>query len=160
MCRSDEKFVNLAAATSRFCTSTYAWAYPPAEIWTELAKADDRPRLWLANTTYVRADNVNWMPVFLARMSIMQAINAQIQIANMQDLIGGTADVSRPADLSVGGLDDILEVAARVYVPVGNEANRWIRTGEFEKIEAQMGAVRRQLWFRRCTCLSSQGARP
>lgn len=135
----DEKFVNLAAATSRFCTSTYAWAYRPAEIWSEFAKADDRPKLCLANTAYVRADNVNWMPAFLARMSIMQSINAQLQAANMQNLIGGVADVSRLADLSVGGLDDMLEVAAQVYVPVGNEANRWIGTGEFEQIETQWG---------------------
>ena len=101
---ADEKFVNIAAGTSRFCTSTYAWAYPPAEIWTEFAKTDEKPRLWLANTAYVRDDDLNWMPRFLAQMSIMQPINAQIQAANMQDLIGGVADVSRPADMTVGGL--------------------------------------------------------
>src|SRR4051794_6739348 len=30
-----DKFIQLAAVTSRLCTSTYAWAYPPAEIWTK-----------------------------------------------------------------------------------------------------------------------------
>lgn len=135
----DDKFVQIAAATSRFLTSTYAWAYPPAEIWTELAKADDTPKLWLANTAYVRDDNVNWLPRFLAQMSILQPINAQLQAANMQGLIGGVPDTSRPPGMDAIGLDEILQVAADIYVPIGDEPSRWIGTNEFEAIAKQWG---------------------
>jgi hypothetical protein len=137
---ADGKFVRLAAATSRFCTSTYAWVYPPAEAWAAHGQAGERPKLWSANTAYVTSDNVNWLPGFLARMSIMQPINAQIQAAGMSDVLGGgVPDVSRPERLRIDGLDDILEMAAQVYVPMGSGASRWIGTDEFRFLADSWG---------------------
>jgi hypothetical protein len=135
----DSKFVQLAAMSSRFFTSTYAWVYPPAEAWAKYAEGNATPRLWLANTAYVTPENKDWLPAFLARMSIMQPINAQIQAAKAPEFLrGGAPDLSRPAGLA-RGLDDMLVLAAQVYVPIGNDANRWIGTGEFQKIAENWG---------------------
>jgi hypothetical protein len=136
---NDSKFVRLAAMSSRFFTSTYAWVYPPAEVWAEHAEPGATPRLWSANTAYVTPHNKDWLPAFIARTSIMQPINAQIQAAQAPEFLGGGApDLSRPAGLAPG-LDGMLELVAQAYVSLGNEANRWVGTGEFQKIAENWG---------------------
>ena len=69
----------------------------------------------------------------------MQPINAQIQAAGMSDVLGGAPDVSRPEGLRIDGLDDILELAAQVYAPIGRDASRWIGTDEFRSIADKCG---------------------
>jgi hypothetical protein len=82
----DEKFVKLAAMTSRFLTSTYAWVYPTAEVWAQHGQSDASPRLWFSNASYLTDENVEWLSGFTARMSIMQPINAQIQSKDAPDI--------------------------------------------------------------------------
>ncbi len=136
----DARFVSLAATTSRFFTSTYAWVYPPAEIWAKHGEKGVRPGLWFSNSGYVTSANIDWLPFFLARMSIMQPINAQIQAKGMPKmLMKGLPDVSRPERLRRARFDEILEIAAQVYVPMGREESRWIGTGEFSKIAENWG---------------------
>jgi hypothetical protein len=132
---NDEKFVQRAAMLSRFFGSTYAWVYPPAEVWAEHGQSDVSPRLWFCNTAYLNADNVYSFSSFTGRMSIMQPINAQIQSKSILEIMHGPSlDESRPAFLGDQGLDPILEVAAQVYVPIGHQQNRWRGTGEFSNI--------------------------
>ena len=53
---NDDKFIRLAAMTSRFLTSTYAWVYPTAQVWAEHGQPSVSPRLWFANTAYSIAE--------------------------------------------------------------------------------------------------------
>lgn len=133
----DERFSQWTAMSSRFMTSTYAWAYTSTQILKEVERwgpIEGQPKMWLASTAYVNAEKVEWMPRLLAQMAIMQPINAQIQAkAAPRWLHGGTPDISRPAHLRDAGLDDILEVAAQVYVPIGKESNRWSGHDEFSQ---------------------------
>jgi hypothetical protein len=133
----DENFVQLAATTSRFFTSTYAWVYPSAEVWAQHGQSDASPRLWFLNTSYLTDENVEWLSGFTARMSIMQPINAQIQSKGAADIFvcgGASLDKSKPSFLGNQGLDPILEIAAQIYVPIGREKNRWLGSGEFSNI--------------------------
>jgi hypothetical protein len=64
----------------------------------------------------------------------MQPINAQIQAKKAPELLhGGCPDTSRPAHLQGQELDGMLEVAAQVYVPIGQEPNRWDGHDEFSQ---------------------------
>lgn len=136
----DERFVTLTAMTSQFFSSTYAWVYPPTEIWAEHGEKGTRPRLWFSSSAYVTPAEIDWLPSFLARMSIMQPINAQMQASRMPEMLtGGVPDVSRPESLRHTRFDEILEIAAQVYVPMGRQPNRWIGSEEFSEIADNWG---------------------
>ena len=94
------KFIRLAAVNAPFCAPTFAWVYPTAEVWAQHGEAGTRPRLWLSNTAYITPDNIDWLPPFIAMMSIMQPINAQAQHENMSKVLGGVADMERPETLA------------------------------------------------------------
>jgi hypothetical protein len=90
--------------------------------------------MWFASCAYVNAENVGWMPDFLAKMAIMQPINAQLQAHMATEFFaGGVADASRPENLADAGLAEVLEVAAQVYAPIGREDSRWIGESEFSE---------------------------
>jgi hypothetical protein len=90
--------------------------------------------MWFASCAYVNAENVSWMPDFLAKMAIMQPINAQLQAHMAAELFaGGLPDASRPENLADAGLADVLEAATQAYVPIGQEASRWIGKSEFSE---------------------------
>jgi hypothetical protein len=147
----DERFVSLVAMTSRFSTSTYAWVYPPAAAWAEHGEKQTSPRLWFSSSAYVTPKNVDWMPSFLARMRIMQPINAQLQAKVMPGMLtGGAPDVSLPDKLAGAGFNEILEEATQAYVPIGAEASRWIGTNEFFEIA--------ELWGRSDLCFGNGDA--
>src|SRR5258708_20301887 len=105
----DERFVTLTAMTSQFLTSTYAWVYPPAEVWAEHGEKGTRPRLWFSSSAYVTPANIDRLPTSLARITLIQPIHAQIQANGMPDMLtGGVPDVSRPESLTHIHFDEIL----------------------------------------------------
>jgi hypothetical protein len=130
----EKRFISLADASSHTSTSTYAWVYPPASAWDEYDDvASNPPPFWFSSTAYLRTDNSGWLPDFLAKCAIMQPINAQIQAQMTAEILGGgVPDVSRPDTLKHAGLDEMLEVAAVVYGPLGEKPSRWAGTDEFE----------------------------
>src|SRR2546423_1647243 len=65
-----DRFEQLAAITSRFCTSTYAWIYPPQTFWQEFEPSETRPSLWFSSSGYISSDNIKWMPDLLANIGI------------------------------------------------------------------------------------------
>jgi hypothetical protein len=135
----NEKFVQLTALSAHVAALTCAWVYPPAELLQRYGIAE-RPKLWLANSAYVTAETADWLPHFLASMGLMQPTNAQIQAAGTAEIIqGGSPDVSSPRGMKLEGLDGMLDVAELVFAPRGNEANRWIGTGEFEETAETWG---------------------
>ena len=93
---ADKKEFSLAPALSLFATSTYAWVYPTSDIWENWG-ADKKPTLWFASCAYMRAENIGWMPRFLAQMAIMRPIDAQTQVNGIKEIFkGGVANTSRP----------------------------------------------------------------
>jgi hypothetical protein len=129
----DQRVAELVALMARSSASTYAWVYPPAEVWSLQASPSDRPKLWSGSTANLTTENADWLPGFLALMSLLQPIDAQLLAAEMAELLpGATPDVSSPGGMKLKGLDPILGFAANVYAPIGNEQNRWVGTGEFE----------------------------
>ncbi len=138
----DPKFIQLAAAAAPFYAPTFAWVYPVAEIWAQHGEAGTRPRLWLSNTAYINADNVDWLTPFVGMMSLMQPINAQVYHDKMPTILGGgVPDKSRLKELVGLDLDAAIFVAGREIVPAGRDASRWIGTGEFQTIVEQMEAT-------------------
>jgi hypothetical protein len=110
---------------------TYAWAYLPEEAWRREG-SEAKGKFWFASCAYLDERNVGRVPTFLAQMSIMQPINAQIQAGFLADTLkGGAPDVSRPEHLAHAGNHGILSLAEHVFVPLGQEKCRWIGTGEF-----------------------------
>jgi hypothetical protein len=124
----NDRFVELAGLASGAVGSTYAWVFPPEEVWNHHGVAGTRPQLWFANTAYLTSENAYWLPRFLARMSIMQPINAQM--AGLPEaLSGGVPNVSSSALLGRSQQGNLLDEQM-----AGSSPNRWVATGEFEKI--------------------------
>ncbi|HEY7247634.1 MAG TPA: hypothetical protein VH678_27500 [Xanthobacteraceae bacterium] len=127
----DGKRLAQCALFARNLTSTYAWVHPPGL---------DNEGFWLSSSAYIDGENIGWMPEFFAKTSIIQAINAQIHAPRVAELLGsGVPDHSRPAALRDAGLDEMLEVIAQVYVPLGQQQSRWTGTDEFEKFAEEWG---------------------
>jgi hypothetical protein len=120
-------FEEKAAEASRFVTSAYAWV-------------GLRPALWFSSSGYMSSETGGWMTELLANTGIIQSINAQIHAAGVSKMLGtGSPDTSRPEALKDAGLDEILEVVAQVYAPLGEKPSRWAGTDEFEKFAEQYG---------------------
>lgn len=129
---NDGKFSSLAALLSRHMTSTYAWVYAPPSL-DAPSITPNPPLMWFSSTAYISPDHNGWLPEFFARATVMQPINAQIQAKGMMNMLGtGTPHITRPEHLRDKGLDEILEVAAQIFVPIGQEPSRWADSSEFE----------------------------
>jgi hypothetical protein len=120
-------------------TPTYAMVYPPAELEKEYGTAVDG-LLWLQSTAYLRQDNIGWLPEFLARMAILQPIDAQRQAETLAQMLHATLDVSNPGSgASTDHRDEMLTIADAMYLPKGREANRWAGTTEFKECAERFG---------------------
>jgi hypothetical protein len=127
------QFVELVGLASGAVGSTYAWVFPPAEVWNHYGTAGTKPQLWFANTAYLTSDNAWWLPRFLARMSIMQPINARM--AGLPEVLGGGVyNVSSSALLGRSSQENLIDEQMAAYASAGNSPNRWVATGEFETI--------------------------
>ena len=135
---TSERFELMTADLSRFSTSCYAWIYPPKALWDQFPSSGSAPTLWLSGSAYINSSNMGWMTEFIANTSIIQPINAQIQSASMSKMLGsGAPDKSKPYPDAVTHLDDILEVVAQVYAPLGKQPSRFANTGEFEEFSSK-----------------------
>jgi hypothetical protein len=130
---NSDRFVRFASSSSGVYGATHAWVFPPAEVWDHYRTPGATPQLWFANTAYLTAENASWLPRFLADMSINQPINAPLA-AKMQNVLGGTLNVSRPRLLGRSAQQDILGDALAVNSPWKTQPSRWIASGEFEII--------------------------
>jgi hypothetical protein len=127
--RSVEVLDNLAP----FVTSTYGLVYTPGEI-------GSRTSVWLQSTGYVSESTNEWLPEFMAHMTLLQPGKAQRQAFDIQQFVGdGRVDHSRPASLSEAPLDEMLDVARLLYAPAGQEVSRWTGDAEFSQIEESWG---------------------
>jgi hypothetical protein len=135
-----DRFQEGAAVMARSSTSTYAWVYPSQDTWNRLRGVVRGPSLWFSSTAYISEKAMGWLPDLIANTAIIQPINAQLQAQRMAEMLGcGKPDTSRPAALGDAGLDDILEVIANVYAPLGQDPSRWADTDEFEQFAEKWG---------------------
>jgi hypothetical protein len=121
---------------------TYAWIYTPvglAKLSHDESNPLDERSLWLQSTVYLRDYSTGWLPDFLSGLAILQPIDAEWLAEVAAEALGGSPDVSRPSDTATTHLDDMLNLAKAVYLPAGQEANRWQGSGEFEDFVAQLG---------------------
>jgi hypothetical protein len=128
-----ERFILLAPEISLFAAQPYGLVYVPASTSEEFST------LWFSSSAYLNSEMIGWLPDFLARLSIMQPINARIQAQPTTEILGGVPDVSRPHALKDAGPDEMLEVAAQVYAPQGERPSRWAGTDEFENFANKWG---------------------
>jgi len=98
-------FAERIGILSKF-SSTYALVCPPPPLWERHGAPGTLPHLSFSNTAYVTSESVEWLPVFLGQMAIMQPINAQLQSEATAPLFPGSSPaISRPDSLADAGLD-------------------------------------------------------
>jgi hypothetical protein len=126
------EFVHLVGLISKFECTGNSLVYPPLHIWR--AFFDNHPaELHLFSSAYVDQHTAGWLPGFLARMAIMQPINAEIRSTTQSKMLGGEpAYVGREKRDRVSGM---LFVAEHVLVPEGRKDSKWIGCEEFRKFE-------------------------
>jgi hypothetical protein len=146
-----DRFVRLASLSSGVFGTTHAWVFPPLEVWDHYRTPGATPQLWFANTAYLTAENAWWLPRWLADMSIMQPINAQLASGMTEALGGGVLNVSSPELLGRSAQQDVLGERLAAYSSRGAAPSRWIGSGEFETIAANWSALGR------CVCSRDGG---
>ena len=119
---------------------TYAWVFTPPEV-TRKYELEGEGLVHLQSTVYLRPETASWLPEFLARMAILQPIDAQRQAEANAELLKATRHTSRPPALRrpPGTINEILGVAQDVCVPAGREISRWSGSAEFESTAQQYG---------------------
>jgi hypothetical protein len=124
----------LLAAMARF-SPTYAVTYAPASEASE-ADHDKATDLYLFSSAYVDAETADWLPQFLARMAILQPINAEIQAEFQADQFGG-----KPAYGPNGKArhqHKMLDVVRQLYAPAGQKPSQWSGSREFQTVATQI----------------------
>lgn len=124
----------MLALLARFITSTYSLVYPPLEVWREHPNGQ-APMLTAFSSAYVSPNTAGWLPQFLARTSLIQAINAEIQTESLAKDFGG-----EPALIASGDRhkhDDILHIVEDIYAPEGSKPSHWSNVEEFSQFSAQ-----------------------
>jgi hypothetical protein len=130
-------FVRRVAVESKFLCSGYSLVYPPPDVWREFF--DNRPaELELFSSAYVDRNTAGWLPAFLARLAIMQPINAELQSTAAPEMLGG----GEPA--YAGGekkdrISDILAAAEEILVPAVQKDSKWIGSEEFRQFADEYG---------------------
>lgn len=131
------------ASIAHLLTSSYAWAYHPADLQgafeDKVTGAFDTSRLWLTTTAYIRTETAGWLPEFVARMAIIQPIIAQKYADEIAQILKALPDASSDPSDPEAPLDEILGVLDELFVPVGKEPNRWIGCEEFVTFAEQWG---------------------
>jgi hypothetical protein len=141
----NDRFAKWVALWSGVWATTSAWVYPPAEgfeslrcLWKQAATlvCQHRP-------AYLTSENASWLPQYLARMGIMQPINARMADSGQTTLGGGVPNISRPGlfgrFLGRFRTGNLLDEIACAYFSIESAPNRWVATGEFHRIADRWG---------------------
>ena len=139
----DGAISSLLANMAHFHTSTYAWVYTPTDLHSTLKDQAptgfDLTRLWLSTTGYIREETSGWLPEFLARMAVLQPINAQIQSEDLSRMLKAEPDASSDPAALQAGFDEILGVLGQFIIPAGQEPSRWDGCEEFSSFAEKWG---------------------
>lgn len=118
---------------------SYCWVFIP-EVLTGKYDVPSDGKLGFQSTVYLREDTQNWLPEFFASMGILQAIDAEKQAESTAAFLKSEINTSLPGvDASPYFLDEMLEIANDIYIPLGREDCRWIGCQEFEQVSSKYG---------------------
>lgn len=118
---------------------SFAWGYAPRELTNEY-EMENAGRLWFQTDAYIRDDNVNWLPNFFACMVLLQPVFAEKDFEVAAEITGGIPDFSYPDEVSDPGFqDEILLVPGQIYVPSGQQPNRYAGTEELKSLGERLG---------------------
>ncbi|MDB5513904.1 MAG: hypothetical protein JWQ17_662 [Tardiphaga sp.] len=97
-------------------------------------------KVWLASTANLHEGVEQWLPHAFGVLAILQPVEAQFRAATMAPLLGGKPDHSRPpTGETPAAMDNLIGVEQAMLEPHGQQACRWVGTGEFEAIIAKWG---------------------
>lgn len=118
---------------------SFAWVYLPPDAASKYGITEDHG-LWFETDVYIREDNIGWLPRFFACLALMQPVYAEKDHDLVCDLLGAEPDFSYPAHApNVVFHDDILNVPAQIYMPLGKKENRFADSEELEQIAERFG---------------------
>jgi hypothetical protein len=126
---------------------TYAWVYPPPDVVEYMAKEGVsrdvleavRGTVWFQSTAYLTEDNAKWLPDTLARLALLQPIDAARRAEPASLLVGGQPDMSDPPKkTSVDQSNDLHGLAVVIHRD-GQQASKWKGSIEFKDVSAQYG---------------------
>lgn len=125
-----EQFVRLTGVSAALCCPTYSWVYPPAEVAKEFYGSHPTD-MHLFASAYIDEHTKEWLPAFLARMSIMQPINAEIHSDMPSDIFCG-AQPHFAGGSKAKTINGVLNAVRDVFVPAGKSPSKWAGSDEFE----------------------------
>jgi hypothetical protein len=132
----DMGFILKVSMAARSLAPTYALVYPPGEVVKKYFKAHPAD-MEMYSSAYVYDDTVKWTSGFLARMSIMQPINAEFLSRSEGTFINGTPALANGSlRLRVNG---VLNIHADLLIPEGQKTSRWLGSSEFGTFLEQYG---------------------
>ena len=135
---TDEKttdLITVLCATS----PTYAWLAPATLDLRDIGKGN-ACEVAMRSSIRVLADNVSWAPQLLARLAILQPIDAERIGAEIAKITGATDDTEpRRSQLNLAGHDPVLDIAETLLKPEGEKANHWTGSEEFKLIAEKLG---------------------
>jgi hypothetical protein len=137
----DDRFIKAAGLLSGEYSGTYAWVFQSAEVWDHYGTPGHTPQLWFANTAYLTAESAVWLPAFLAQMSILQPLTAEIADKMVGELGGGVPNTSKSRLLGRSHQQVLLHETFGLYHSHGISPNRWIDSDEFETLAGSWGAA-------------------
>jgi hypothetical protein len=95
-------------------------------------KARRSNSLHLFSSAYISSDVMGWLPAYLARVAILQPIDAEIRARVHAELFGGRPAYAPEAKIK-REYDEMLDVVKDAYAPAGEEPNWWNRAGALEE---------------------------
>lgn len=128
---NDPSFVRQAGNLPQHHCLMYALVYPPHTV------ADKNPDEHVADmhfrsSAYVDESLVGWLPSFLAQMSIMQPIDAEMLSDEAPKFLGAGQPALARASRRELTADDVMMALPQMIDDAGMEPSSWIGEGEFE----------------------------
>jgi hypothetical protein len=132
----DKEFVRQTNEVSSVFFPTYSLVYPPSEVVDKYFDGR-RADATLFSSAYVYDDTVKWLSGFLARMSIMQPISAEILSRGVELVGSGSPALAGPSLREA--VNGVLNIHVDFLIPEGEKPSKWIGSGEFEAFIEQYG---------------------
>lgn len=130
----DSEVIAMLDTAAYALTSTFSLVHSEGDnsaAQASIADAHEPRKLRFFSSAYVNSDIVHWLPLFFARMALMQPIEAERRAATVAARIGvGNPHFRSRKNPSP---DEILTVADSIYEPAGRARSRWATTSEFEQ---------------------------
>ena len=125
----DRGFAQLTSSTGLFASS-YSYVYLTERM--AALKARRSNSLYLFSSAYISPDLMGWLPAYLARVAILQPIDAEIRARAQAELHGGRPAFAPEAKIK-REYDEMLDVVKDAYAPAGEQPNWWNQAGALEE---------------------------